>query len=90
MDVDAGSFEGVQAGRHPARVDKVSPVPDEDGFGLDDVVLDTPGTATISLTRRTPAASRPRWTTRSTELATVGTTKRAEMFSPASRGNVQS
>ena len=31
-----------------------------------------PGTATISLTRRTPALSMPRWTTRSTELATVG------------------
>ena len=47
-----------------------------------------PGTATISLTRRTPWWSMPRWTTRSTEDATVGTTKRAEMFSPASSGSV--
>ena len=30
----------------------------------------------------------PRWTTRSTDDATVGTTKRAEMFSPASSGSV--
>ena len=30
----------------------------------------------------------PRWTTRSTDDATVGTTNRAEMFSPASSGSV--
>ena len=30
----------------------------------------------------------PRWTTRSTDAATVGTTNRAEMFSPASSGSV--
>ena len=47
-----------------------------------------PGTPTISLTRRTPWASMPRWTTRSSDAATVGTTNRAEMFSPASSGSV--
>ncbi len=49
-----------------------------------------PGTATISLTRRTPWASMPRCTTRSVEAATVGTTNRDEMFSPASSGSVHS
>ena len=47
-----------------------------------------PGTPTISLTRRIPCGSIPRWTTRSTLAATVGTTKRAETFSPASSGSV--
>jgi pilus assembly protein CpaF len=49
-----------------------------------------PDTATISFTRRCPAGSRPRCTTRSTAEATVGTTKREEMFSPARSGSVQS
>src|SRR6185312_12178007 len=47
-----------------------------------------PGTPTISLTRRMPCGSMPRWMTRSTLAATVGTTKRADTFSPASSGNV--
>ena len=48
-----------------------------------------PGTATISVTFRDPRRATARWTTRSTLAATVGTTKRAEMFSPARSGNVQ-
>ena len=47
-----------------------------------------PVTPTISRTRRRPSASVPRWTTRSTLDATVGTTNAAEMLSPASSGNV--
>ena len=47
-----------------------------------------PGTPTISSVRRTPSGPIPRCTTRSTDEATVGTTNRAEMFSPASSGSV--
>src|SRR5690606_6033182 len=45
---------------------------------------------TTSRTRRRPSARMSRWTTRSMALATVGTTKRLETFSPASSGSVHS
>ena len=46
--------------------------------------------AAISTTRRVPSRSMPRCTTRSMQLATVGTTKAESMLRPASRGRVQS
>src|SRR5699024_7372512 len=49
-----------------------------------------PLSPTISRTRRRPSENMSRCTTRSIELATVGTTKRLETFSPASNGNVHS
>ncbi len=47
-----------------------------------------PVTVAISRTARDPSGSMPVWTTRSTEDATVGTTNRDPMFSPASSGRV--
>ena len=47
-----------------------------------------PGTAAISRTTRRPSRSRAAWTTMSIDEATVGTTNRAETFSPASSGRV--
>jgi hypothetical protein len=47
-----------------------------------------PGTATISRTMRAPSGSVAMCTTTSTQPATVGTTNRAPMFSPASSGSV--
>src|SRR5699024_3325332 len=46
-----------------------------------------PLSPTISRTRRRPSENMSRCTTRSIELATVGTTKRLETFSPASMTN---
>ena len=47
-----------------------------------------PGTATISCTVRDPSGSVARCTTMSMHPATVGTTNRLPMFSPASNGRV--
>ena len=90
VHVDADPLEALAAAaacRRPAR--SSPPRRANTGSVSIDVALDPPGHRDDLVDPPHAAAGRcPRWTTRSTDAATVGTTNRAEMFSPASSGSV--
>ena len=86
--VDADPLVLLDPRRHPDAPPQPTVAELEDRLRLDDVLLDPAGHADDLGDPTRAAGSTSRWTTRSTDDATVGTTNRAEMFSPASSGRV--
>ena len=85
-----GPIEALGGVRRSGAPDEVAGgVAVEDVGELDDAVLHPAGQGRDLSHGTAPLRSRSRWTTRSMALATVGTTKSLETFSPASSGSVQ-
>ena len=87
-EVEPGRGEPLRVRREPAGALEATAGRREHLRRLDHVPPSTrPGTATISRTRRRPSGSVPVCTTRSTLVATAGTTKSLVTFGPASSGS---